>query len=79
MVQFTEIRNRNFSVICGDPGGTFVIKKFLDKKTFPKKALLSKVSKKFLEKNTLNLRKKTLKNFSLHQKFYNKHELEVKT
>jgi len=32
MVQFTEIRNRNFSVICGDPGGTFVIKKFLDKK-----------------------------------------------
>jgi hypothetical protein len=64
MVRFTEIKNRNFSVICGDPGGTFVIKKFLDKKKlFPKKMLLSKVSKKILGKKYTKFEEKNVNKF----------------
>ena len=71
MVQFTEIRNRNFSVICGDPGGTFVIKKFLDKKKLlPKKALLSKVSKKILGKKYTKFEEKDVKKFLSSSKIF---------
>ena len=64
MVRFTELKNRNFSVICGDPGGTVVIKNFLNQRKFlPNKMILSNVSRRILGKKFIKLEEKNRKKF----------------
>tara|TARA_E500000178_G_C17014697_1_gene752313 strand:- start:933 stop:1829 length:897 start_codon:yes stop_codon:yes gene_type:complete len=71
MAQFTELKNRNFSIICGDPGGTFVIKNFLNKKKFlPRKMFLSKVSKKILGKKFIKFEEGSSKEFFSSSKIF---------
>tara|TARA_B100001093_G_scaffold520222_1_gene613753 strand:+ start:3223 stop:4101 length:879 start_codon:yes stop_codon:yes gene_type:complete len=64
MAKDIRLNNRNFSIICNDPGGSDIILRYLNEKNLtPKSLFLTKTSKKIFKKKYCKLQTKDKKYF----------------